>query len=265
MPNRTSAALAILGGMGMTPTTANVNLIRAWITCEKESGGDAWQWNNPMNTTEPGFGNLGVVPGNSAGVKIYPTPAQGAAATVATLTNGLYPTLVSALQASNAAQFFGGTGIREIETWGTNPACIQGVYAVLGTPTLPSGTVITPTSTRTTTATGQVITVTPLVSPSPTTVSSGVSTVPTLVASEYPSVPSTTSLPEFTATPAVEQTLPFNQRINASLPQLLSPYQAQPLEQFVAPAPAHTNPWIVAGILATLWYFGNHPGTMGSW
>jgi len=130
------AAQAILQGLGAPITATNLQLVAAWSYCEKPHGsGAAWEWNNPLNTTQPGFGGS-VVPGdwNTAGVKQYPTQTAGIQATVATLTNGDYPVLVQALQQSNPSLFFSAQGWAEIQTWGTDPTCIQSVFASLAAP-----------------------------------------------------------------------------------------------------------------------------------
>jgi len=124
-------AQAIVLDLGGVPTPTNLKLLAAWSYCEKPHyAGSSWQWNNPLNTTEPCCGYTGSV--NSAGVKIYPTPANGVQATVKTLQNGYYPQLVQALLTSNATQFFAASG--EMTTWGTSLACIQSDYTALAEP-----------------------------------------------------------------------------------------------------------------------------------
>lgn len=122
------AAVAILRGLGAPLTTVGVNLLVAWSYCEKPHPNGAWQWNNPLNTEEPGYGDIGDA--NSDGVKMYATQADGVAATVATLSNGDYPALVQALRAGNAAQFFSAPG--QVATWGTSFSCIRTDYSLLG-------------------------------------------------------------------------------------------------------------------------------------
>jgi len=129
------AAVAIAAALGAPLTPTVVNLLVAWSWCEKPHPDGAWQWNNPLNTTEPGHGRIGTA--NSAGVGIYATPADGVSAVVATLENGYYPTLVQALRTSNAAQFFSASGAANMRTWGTNMGCIAQTYHSLGP--LPSG------------------------------------------------------------------------------------------------------------------------------
>ena len=123
-------AAAILQALGVPPNATSLKLLAAWSWCEKpHTPGGSWQWNNPLNTTEPGYGGVSV---NSVGVKAYPTPAQGIAATVATLTNGYYPTLVHALRTGNADLFFRAT--QEMALWGTDMSCIAATYAALPNP-----------------------------------------------------------------------------------------------------------------------------------
>lgn len=63
-----------------------------WAAWARAEGGVASY--NPWNTTEPWPGAIDL-PGNTAGVKCYPSGAAGVAATVATLRNGHYPHMVS--------------------------------------------------------------------------------------------------------------------------------------------------------------------------
>lgn len=124
-------AQALINALGGVPTVTNLKLLAAWSYCEKpHDAGGSWQWNNPLNTTEPCCGWTGNV--NGDGVKMYPTPADGILATVKTLKNGDYPTLVQALLTSNAPLFFSATG--EMATWGTDMACIRSDYGALVNP-----------------------------------------------------------------------------------------------------------------------------------
>jgi hypothetical protein len=98
--SETAWIVALLASIGAPPTTANINSIAGWI--EHETSWDssppdgALYTDNPLNTTEPGFGATGSV--NSVGVKIYPTLTQGLAATVAALENGDYSDILAALR-----------------------------------------------------------------------------------------------------------------------------------------------------------------------
>jgi len=125
------AAAALADGLHAPRTASVLKALAAWSYCEKpHTGAGAWQWNNPLNTTEPGYGSTTTV--NAAGVRIYPTAADGIAATVATMTNGFYPRMVAALRAGDGASAVQQTG--EIATWGTDPACVASIYAALAAP-----------------------------------------------------------------------------------------------------------------------------------
>ena len=125
------AAAAVADGLHAPRNASVLRALAAWEWCEKIHGGTgAWQWDNPLNTTEPGFGATGSA--NSAGVKIYPTQAEGVAAVVATMTNGFYPDIVAALRAGNGAGAVAQSG--EIATWGTNPTCVRQDYAAMASP-----------------------------------------------------------------------------------------------------------------------------------
>ena len=267
MANFVAAAVAILQGMRVTPTQTNVNLLDAWIRCEKGDHGDAWQWNNPMNTTMPGYGGQDV-PGNSAGVKIYPSQALVVQATVATLTNGYYGDLVDGLKTSNAHIFFSGTGTQQMGTWGTNPSCVQAVYQSLPQPSIPT------TSHPSTSSTSTVVRVVPLTSTSitvvPTTSSVTYTTSPTTSTPATYAITSTSGVgypvtnfytgsgvtvhQEFTSIPASEQRLPFNERLRQSLPT--TAYQAEPIVHTAGiPSTATTAtpsilPWLLGGLAA---------------
>ena len=268
MPHFVAAAIAILQGLGMPPTQTNVNLLDAWIRCEKGDTGNAWQWNNPLNTTMPGYGGQDV-PGNSAGVKIYPSQSLGVQATVATLTNGDYGDLVDGLKTSNAHIFFSGTGLRQISTWGTNPSCVQAVYQSLPPPSVPTtrtttSTTSTSTVVRVVPLTGTPMTVIPSTSTSTHTTSPTTSTPATYAVTAttgvgYPvynfySGTGVTVKQEFTSIPASEQHLPFNDRLRQALPT--TAYQAEPLVRTSGiPSTATTAtpsvlPWIVGGLAA---------------
>lgn len=110
---------AVLERIHAPVTVQNVLFLRAW---QSKEGGSAR--NNPLNTTQPATGAT-VLPGNSAGVKEYPSAAVGADATASTLLNGRYPDVVKALQTGNApAALVSGkvsvdAVVSQIRTWGT--------------------------------------------------------------------------------------------------------------------------------------------------
>lgn len=134
-PSFYDAAMAILQTLGAPPTPVNINLLAAWEWCEKIHTQDgAWQWNNPLNTTQQEPGSYSV---NSSGVQAYPSQQVGVQATVETLRNGYYPHLLAGIMNGDAATFFGAPG--EMATWGTNLFCIQQVYAQLGPPPVSLG------------------------------------------------------------------------------------------------------------------------------
>jgi len=60
-----------------------------------DSEGTPGSWNNPLATTQPGYGGVNV---NSAGVKSYPTENDGISATVATLRDPAYAAVVAAIK-----------------------------------------------------------------------------------------------------------------------------------------------------------------------
>lgn len=91
-PGQKAWIVAFLTAIGAPATDANINSVTAWINHEAPWNASppdgALYTNNPLNTTEPGFGSTGTV--NSVGVRIYPNAAEGLAATQAVITNGRY-------------------------------------------------------------------------------------------------------------------------------------------------------------------------------
>jgi hypothetical protein len=123
VPNTTgNFAQDLLKGLGMPTTPANINAINAWHQAE---GGNAAF--NPLNTTQgaPGASNY-----NGVGVKNYTSYAQGLQATIQTLNNGHYGSILNALKAgTNAlavASAVGGS------PWGTSGSLMAKVLG--GTP-----------------------------------------------------------------------------------------------------------------------------------
>jgi cell wall-associated NlpC family hydrolase len=87
-------AVALLNALGAPATQANVNSITHWEALE---GGN---WNNsakfnPLNTTYPEPGSTSM---NSVGVQAYTSWTEGLKATVSTLENGRYGSIISALK-----------------------------------------------------------------------------------------------------------------------------------------------------------------------
>jgi hypothetical protein len=73
------------------------------------------RWLNPLNTTQPWPGATNA---NSVGVKIYPDINAGIQATVQTLLNGYYPTIVDHLRRSISYRLWQDL-CGELGTWGT--------------------------------------------------------------------------------------------------------------------------------------------------
>lgn len=107
-PGETSWIKALLMSIGAPTTQANINSISAWISHEGPYGTQGP--NNPLNTTESGYGGYDWY----GSVKGYPTTSNGIAATVATLFGGQYGDIVSALRSGNGlcGQSFSG-----LSTW----------------------------------------------------------------------------------------------------------------------------------------------------
>ena len=95
-----SWATAFLGVLGDPRTPCNLGAIKAWEAAEGGNWADAARA-NPLNSTMP---EPGSSPVNSVGVQSYTSWHQGLQATVATITNGRYPGILSALHAGNNAQ-----------------------------------------------------------------------------------------------------------------------------------------------------------------
>jgi hypothetical protein len=85
---------AFLSALGAPASAANTASMTDWISHEGTFGSGAT--NNPLNTTEPGYGSTSEF--NSDGVRNYPTEQDGISATIATLNNGDYPDILSLLK-----------------------------------------------------------------------------------------------------------------------------------------------------------------------
>lgn len=95
----------------------NLSLLHAWAVAE---GGTARY--NPLNTTEPWPGASDY---NSAGVKNYPTGADGIAATYLTLTNGHYQGIVRDMRSRRlTAKQIVERNASEFDVWGTGSKLI---------------------------------------------------------------------------------------------------------------------------------------------
>lgn len=80
------------------PTGETVGMVVAWTLAE-DSGSGAFERNNPLNTTQPGFAENQTI--NGDGVKGYADRQAGLDAAVHTVTNGLYDGVVAALQSND--------------------------------------------------------------------------------------------------------------------------------------------------------------------
>jgi hypothetical protein len=125
-PTPATWAATLLKRLGIDQTPGAVRALVGWAKAE---GG---HWNNkarynPLNTTQnmPGAGNTG----SQGNIKVYKSWDQGIDATVKTLENGRYGTILKALQSGNAgavADAIGGT------PWGTSGALVR--QTIAGTP-----------------------------------------------------------------------------------------------------------------------------------
>jgi len=91
---------ALLVALGAPVTTTNMAFISAWIDRE----GTRARW-NPLATTQGGYGETGTI--NSIGVREYDTAEHGIQATVHTLRNGHYPTILASIMAGNPTASLG--------------------------------------------------------------------------------------------------------------------------------------------------------------
>lgn len=88
--------LAALGNSA--PSADTIAMVVEWTLAE-DSGPGAFDRNNPLNTTMPGFAENVTI--NEDGVKGYADRQSGLDAAIHTVTNGLYDDVVSALQAND--------------------------------------------------------------------------------------------------------------------------------------------------------------------
>ena len=120
-------ARTLLGKLGKPATADNVRALTTWAAWE---GG---QWHNsahynPLNTTQPEAGATNM---NKEGVKSYKSWDQGYAATVETLNNGRYKSILSALTKGNNV----GNVLTAVDhsPWGTKIPGYGGPTGDLGT------------------------------------------------------------------------------------------------------------------------------------
>jgi hypothetical protein len=121
----TDWAVGVLNGIGAPINTTNIEALWAWSGSESGTA-DRMRWNNPLNTTLPWLSPPSH-PMNSVGVQFFMDVPSGIAATVATLVNGYYPTILSHLRNSvPRAQW--GDACHELGVWGTGCAWLTPTY-----------------------------------------------------------------------------------------------------------------------------------------
>lgn len=106
-------AQALLVALGAPVTTTNMAFIAAWIDRE----GTRARW-NPLATTQGGYGETGTI--NSIGVREYDTAEHGIQATVHTLRNGHYPTILASIMAGNPTASLGAASEWQTYSGGTD-------------------------------------------------------------------------------------------------------------------------------------------------
>jgi hypothetical protein len=124
----TSWAAALLAKLGVPVTSANVSAITAWETAEGGNWHNSDRY-NPLNTTQPAAGAIAT---NSAGVKAYTSWDQGLQATVATLRNGHYGGILSALARGTSADDVVSAVLAS--PWGTKAISLGGSSAASAAP-----------------------------------------------------------------------------------------------------------------------------------
>ena len=113
-----SWARALLTAGGWPLTTCNLNAVVSWENAEGGNWGNDAQF-NPLDTTEQEPGSWAVNTVDGVHVQGYPSWQTGFAATLTTLNNGFYPTILAALTTGNDAQ-----SVADAVTaspWGTEP------------------------------------------------------------------------------------------------------------------------------------------------
>jgi murein DD-endopeptidase MepM/ murein hydrolase activator NlpD len=104
--SQTTVNEAILTGLRAPITTANMDSLVAWEAHEEPGWSEDSVSHNPLNTTLSMIGAWNI---NSAGVKQYPTWAEGIQATVNTIK--FYPLILSAFRSGNG--LIGNTSISD--------------------------------------------------------------------------------------------------------------------------------------------------------
>jgi hypothetical protein len=120
--SREEWARRLLAALGLPTSWPNVIALVAWQAAENTRAA-----NNPLATTKPW---PGATLFNAAGVRNYPSVADGIAATAATLRLGYYAAIRACLARSAPA----GETLRAVaeSPWGTGQAAVRALRAVLG-------------------------------------------------------------------------------------------------------------------------------------
>lgn len=117
-----SWAVALLHGLGAPLTKANIQAIVGWENAEGGNWGNSATF-NPLNTTQvPASGSYGNT-GTQGNIKAYSSWKQGLDATIATLRNGQYGSILSALKAGNNPNAV--AGAIGSSPWGTNGGLVS--------------------------------------------------------------------------------------------------------------------------------------------
>lgn len=114
-------ARALLQRLGYRQTKGNITAIMAWVRAE----GGHWHNSasyNPLNTTQKMSGARSM---NSVGVKAYNSWEQGLQATVITLRNGYYGSILSGLKSGGSAQDVANSIVNS--PWGTKNISVGGI------------------------------------------------------------------------------------------------------------------------------------------
>lgn len=116
-------ATAVLQGLGIQPTSANVSAMVGWINAEGGHWHNSARY-NPLNTTQPapGAGNTGT----QGNIKVYTSWSQGVAATITTLKNGHYGGILTALGGNDPRAVASAIGS---SPWGTGGGLVSKTIA----------------------------------------------------------------------------------------------------------------------------------------
>jgi hypothetical protein len=127
----TDFAGPVMAGIGgtLTPTTS----LNLWGWAAQEKTGlhppppdfDWFQWCNPMNSEQPWNGSIAMNPPHT--VQGYRSIADGCAATVYTLLNGKYDTIVQSLRENLPASWWSETARNQLGVWGTGASWCDSV------------------------------------------------------------------------------------------------------------------------------------------